>query len=485
MPKGYRISADQLVDEHKGKPIIKTCLSSDIALGGGFPLGGTVLISAPPKFGKAQPLSAKVLTPYGWIYMRDIKVGDKAIGSDRQPHNVTGVYPQGIKQIFTVHLFNGKKTECCDEHFWTVSDTSLGKKIKVVDTRFLIEAIEKGECWYVPVLQKKKIQWSKIWSIEKLPYVEECQCISVESPDNLYVTDCNILTHNTSYILDVCAAAQRQFGTKTFFFPAEGRFTSKILNNVHGLKRDIDHFEIVRPEPIYGDKKEIIGFKKWDAEQWWDAMGECIEMNPGCIMVLDSLSQLSPSAENNEEMGKQLRGRQQQLEAQFCRKYGDLIIANNILFFAIAQIQANTSGYGFAQLPKAGNAFKHQADAILAAKGSPEAITEGDKRVGHKITFEVQNSPLGSPYTSMTIPIKYGYGVDYDLDVITYAKDLGIIKGKGAWYSIPFVEESTEYKENGDDLKKLQGEAQLKNWFSVNPEQLKIIETKVRELLVA
>jgi len=70
--------------------------------------------------GKAEPLTAKLLTPTGWTTMGEIKVGDFVIGSNGKPTKVTGVFPQGEKQIYKVTFTDGASTECCDEHLWAV-----------------------------------------------------------------------------------------------------------------------------------------------------------------------------------------------------------------------------------------------------------------------------------------------------------------------------------------------------------------------------
>lgn len=49
--------------------------------------------------------------------MGDIQVGDEVIAGDGTVTVVTGVYPQGEKEIFNVSFSDGASTECCDEHF--------------------------------------------------------------------------------------------------------------------------------------------------------------------------------------------------------------------------------------------------------------------------------------------------------------------------------------------------------------------------------
>lgn len=68
--------------------------------------------------GKAQPLTAKVLTPEGWKLMGDLKVGDLVVAHDGTFTPITAIYPQGKKEIFEVVFSDGAKTECCDEHLW-------------------------------------------------------------------------------------------------------------------------------------------------------------------------------------------------------------------------------------------------------------------------------------------------------------------------------------------------------------------------------
>lgn len=71
--------------------------------------------------GKAQPLDTNIITPNGIKKMGEMKVGDFVIGCDGKPHKVTGVYPQGKKDVYEVSFSDGTKTRCCKEHLWTVS----------------------------------------------------------------------------------------------------------------------------------------------------------------------------------------------------------------------------------------------------------------------------------------------------------------------------------------------------------------------------
>jgi hypothetical protein len=84
--------------------------------------------------GKALALDAKILTPTGWKRMGDIQVGDAVINSQGGTSHVTGVYPQGEKDLYKVEFTDGSSVECCDEHLWYVNtplrrDRGYGGKV--------------------------------------------------------------------------------------------------------------------------------------------------------------------------------------------------------------------------------------------------------------------------------------------------------------------------------------------------------------------
>jgi len=80
--------------------------------------------------GKAQPLDAKIKTPDGWITMGDIRIGDVVTTASGKDSKVTGVYPQGKKDIYMFELSDGRTVESCDEHLWKVWSQYKGKKRK-------------------------------------------------------------------------------------------------------------------------------------------------------------------------------------------------------------------------------------------------------------------------------------------------------------------------------------------------------------------
>ncbi|WP_334041498.1 replicative DNA helicase [Burkholderia ambifaria] len=82
--------------------------------------GELIIVAGRPSMGKAQPLDARVRTLSGWKRMGELAVGDSLASVDGAPSIVTGIYPQGERQVFRVRFSDGRSAEACDEHLWCV-----------------------------------------------------------------------------------------------------------------------------------------------------------------------------------------------------------------------------------------------------------------------------------------------------------------------------------------------------------------------------
>jgi len=70
--------------------------------------------------GKAQPHSARVLTPAGWRRMGDIEVGDMVSTPDNGFARVRGKYPQGLQATYRITFADGRSTRATGDHLWKV-----------------------------------------------------------------------------------------------------------------------------------------------------------------------------------------------------------------------------------------------------------------------------------------------------------------------------------------------------------------------------
>ena len=92
----------------------------DETLNGGIGKGELGCIVGPSGYGKALGVNELVLTDKVFVIMCYIKITDKVIGDDGLPHNVTGIYPQGKRQLYRVTFSDNSSVLCDIEHLWDV-----------------------------------------------------------------------------------------------------------------------------------------------------------------------------------------------------------------------------------------------------------------------------------------------------------------------------------------------------------------------------
>lgn len=146
--KDARLRHKEVEDRREGKiEFVQSGFPElDTKLGGGFSTGEElVVLMARTGVGKEQPLYSEVLTDVGWKTMGEIQVGDNVITMTGESAPVVGVFPQGVKPVYRVHLVDGSYVDAGLEHLWTVSignDTLPGGKLQVVTTAELIRLVE-------------------------------------------------------------------------------------------------------------------------------------------------------------------------------------------------------------------------------------------------------------------------------------------------------------------------------------------------------
>ncbi|MFA6959429.1 MAG: AAA family ATPase [Opitutaceae bacterium] len=93
------------------------------------------ILTGGPGTGKAQPLTAQVLTPGGFRPLGSLRTGTLVVTAEGKTTSIKGVYPQGEKDIYRVTFADGRSTLCCDDHLWRawtrVSVWSPAKKKKI------------------------------------------------------------------------------------------------------------------------------------------------------------------------------------------------------------------------------------------------------------------------------------------------------------------------------------------------------------------
>jgi predicted phage terminase large subunit-like protein len=105
-----------------------------------------ILVGGGAGGGKALRHGEKVLTVNGFVNIEDIKVGDKVITPDNTVETVTGVFPQGVVDLYRVRFQDGRIIDCCGEHLWKWHEAGDGQvNSKITNTLEMLKVTSKYE----------------------------------------------------------------------------------------------------------------------------------------------------------------------------------------------------------------------------------------------------------------------------------------------------------------------------------------------------
>jgi hypothetical protein len=126
---------------------------------------------------EAQPLDAKIVTPFGLSEMADMRPGSWVIGRDGHSRRVTHVNECGVHDVFRVTFRDGTSTECSSNHLWTVEHVlGFPRKKMTLRTHELIDRLSYespgGQIQYryrIPVCEPVEFRPSRPAYAEELP----------------------------------------------------------------------------------------------------------------------------------------------------------------------------------------------------------------------------------------------------------------------------------------------------------------------------
>lgn len=106
-------------------------------------LGFAVAPAQARSLGFAQPLSARVATPDGWVPMGDIRENDLVCTPDGGTARVKKIIPYGACETYQVVLADGRNTRATEDHLWNVWRAEEGR-YHIVSTAKLAWWISQG-----------------------------------------------------------------------------------------------------------------------------------------------------------------------------------------------------------------------------------------------------------------------------------------------------------------------------------------------------
>lgn len=158
----------------------------DVVFGGGI-LGG----------GKLQPIDSKILTPDGWKTMGDMHVGTTVLTPFHGEAKVTGVFPQGVKDVYRVKTCDGRVCEAGLEHLWevrTVEQLAMhagfrrDRDFSVLTTEEIIAGMSDGIEYFIPLPEALEFEGGPAAHLAELCRLTSLE-IDMSNPYNFFTKD--------------------------------------------------------------------------------------------------------------------------------------------------------------------------------------------------------------------------------------------------------------------------------------------------------
>lgn len=280
----------------------------------------------------------------------------------------------------------------------------------------------------------------------------------------------------TTLALQFAANCQKpEYGEKTvYYLNAEGRFKKLNLEGVDGL--DANKLKLIQSK-----QGKILS-----AEDFLTIASNIIKDHPGCVVILDSASALSPEKDMVNDISGQTRAGTPKLLSAFCKQMGTIVPIQNTTMVIIQHLIANTSGYGPQYMEDGGRKIQYQADIKLRAKSVKKwTVGNNPAPVGQIVSWTVQCSALGPPGAVVDSYIRYGRGIDSVYELINLGADLGLISKAGAWFTCDFMttHEEEAKKMDFDIASKFQGQEKLYQFLTDNPICRELLHNDIKNML--
>lgn len=276
----------------------------------------------------------------------------------------------------------------------------------------------------------------------------------------------------TTTSLDFAATAQKKEyayesfkdGREVYYLNIEGRLKKRDLEGIPGL--NLDKFHVIGSQ-----QGKIL-----HAEEYLQIGERIINEIPGSVLIIDSYSALCTETEITSDMNKMQRADGAKLLAKFCRKVANVIPVNKNIVIGITHLMGNPGTGHVEWKEKSGQAIAYQTDIKLRAqfhKAWKIGSAEDGQQIGQEIHWQVLCSALGAPGGTITSYLRYGQGIDKQMELVMLATDLGLIHKGGAWYTLTSVE----------DKPKFQGTEKLRQYIVDNPKIYNDLLTQVKSTM--
>lgn len=224
----------------------------------------------------------------------------------------------------------------------------------------------------------------------------------------------------TTLALHIVREAQKQGGTCAFI-DAEHALDPDYAKRI-GVKVD----ELLLSQPDTG-------------EQALEIAETLVRSGDISVLVIDSVSALTPQAEIEGDMGQQHVGLQARLMSHALRKLTAVVANTDTVIIFINQIRMKIGiMFGNPETTSGGNALKFYSSVRIDVRRAAQ-VKKGEDVIGIRVKAKVVKNKVAPPFRVAEFDLLYSEGISYEGDLITLGMKYGVVKRAGASYSFDDV----------------------------------------------
>lgn len=269
------------------------------------------------------------------------------------------------------------------------------------------------------------------------------------------------------------------------YLNVEGRLKERDIKGIAGLDYSKNRF--AAPGSFF-DKQENAG-KILNAEEYLQIAEWYIRNRPKSFIIIDSISQLVNEVEMDSNLGDRNYGGM--LMGQFTKRNCNAISVNDIILVAITHQTAAMSKMagGPTKSETGGQKIKYATDVGLEIKYIEDwlaSASDKSTKIGQIVHWKTNKTALNvGPGMECKSYIRYGKGIDEQMEIFELACAAGFISAKGAWYQLLFMQNNLDLLGVDiwdDKMCKYQGADKTLQALKDNPDWYDRLEKEVRNM---
>ena len=235
---------------------------------------------------------------------------------------------------------------------------------------------------------------------------------------------------------------------------------------------DAEHaFDKSYAEKLGIDTENLLISQPDNGEQALEIAEHLIRSGAIDIIVIDSVAALVPKGELEGEMGDSKMGLQARLMSQAMRKLTGAIHKSGCACVFINQLRQKIGVmFGNPETTTGGNALKFYSSVRIDIRRIGQIKDNPDSVMGNRTKVKVVKNKVAPPFKVVEFDIMYGKGISKSGEIIDLGVEMNIIQKAGSWFS---------YNEN----KLAQGRDSAKQIIEDNPELMKELDSKIKEII--